>query len=370
MFESEFQIGNSGSACLASALAQAFSAEKKSRSRTVQEIAHTEHRRCVLAISNIYWLPYRYRCATRVLEIRRASLFRDHCVVYALAVLSARCARGFAATLLLAVTCFPALDAQTHTASLAGRVLDPSGGVVIGARVEATEQATQRRHATATDSLGQYRFCSDCARAISSRSATRKRCWALPKLHIPKETIVMQKLALVSLTLTILTFGGVAGSSDLVPAIAYDYTKLYEKVSPSVFKIEVDSGHGSGFLVDSRGLIATNHHVIRNTRYLAVKVSESLTVPAEIIVSSSRYDLGIVKVHEKFVEGIDPLPVLSHDREDTIREGVPVVAFGFAFVNKLDCHSWNRLQGRGCFDVWRLPNQTWKLGRPSRESQW
>ena len=142
------------------------------------------------------------------------------------------------------------------------------------------------------------------------------------------EKLVIPKLALVLLTLTILTFGGVAGSSDWVPAIAYDYTKLYEKVSPSVFKIEVDSGHGSGFLVDSRGLIATNYHVIRNTRYLAVKVSESLTVPAEIIVLNSRYDLGIVKVHEKFVEGIDPLPVLSHDREDTIREGMPVVAFG------------------------------------------
>ena len=142
------------------------------------------------------------------------------------------------------------------------------------------------------------------------------------------------KLALVSLTLTILTFGGVAGSSDLVPAIAYDYTKLYEKVSPSVFKIEVDSGHGSGFLVDSRGLIATNHHVIRNTRYLAVKVSESLTVPAEIIVSSSRYDLGIVKVHEKFVEGIDPLPVLSHDREDTLKGRCTCCRLWIALVNK------------------------------------
>ena len=32
----------------------------------------------------------------------------------------------------------------------------------------------------------------------------------------------------------------IAAQSDLVTAIAYDYTKLYEKVSPGVFKIEVD----------------------------------------------------------------------------------------------------------------------------------
>ena len=74
----------------------------------------------------------------------------------------------------------------------------------------------------------------------------------------------------------------IAAQSDLVTAIAYDYTKLYEKVSPGVFKIEVDSGHGSGFLIDPRGLIATNHHVVGNTRFLAVKFSKSITVPAEI----------------------------------------------------------------------------------------
>ena len=74
------------------------------------------------------------------------------------ALLSTRPTHGLASILLLAVTFFTALDAQTQQASLAGRVLDPSGRVVIGARVEAIEQATQRRQATVADEQGQYRF--------------------------------------------------------------------------------------------------------------------------------------------------------------------------------------------------------------------
>ena len=70
----------------------------------------------------------------------------------------ARFALAVAPTLMLAPTGPPALNAQTQTASLAGRVLDPSGRVVAQARVEAVEQATQRRHATSADDLGQYRF--------------------------------------------------------------------------------------------------------------------------------------------------------------------------------------------------------------------
>ena len=120
----------------------------------------------------------------------------------------------------------------------------------------------------------------------------------------------------------------IAAQSDLVTAIAYDYTKLYEKVSPGVFKIEVDSGHGSGFLIDPRGLIATNHHVVGNTRFLAVKFSKSITVPAEIFSLNSRYDLAIIKVHAKFVEGIQPLALVSEEEEKELREGTPVAAFG------------------------------------------
>ncbi|HLH31718.1 MAG TPA: hypothetical protein VKY31_10985, partial [Terriglobia bacterium] len=40
-------------------------------------------------------------------------------------------------------------------------------------------------------------------------------------------------------------------------AAAYDYSKLYEKVSPAVVQVTTDDGSGSGFLVTRFGHIAT-----------------------------------------------------------------------------------------------------------------
>ena len=120
----------------------------------------------------------------------------------------------------------------------------------------------------------------------------------------------------------------VPSEPPLVQAVAYDYTKLYKKISPSVFTIEADGGHGSGFLVDSRGLIATNHHVVRNTRFLAVKFSNLITIPAEILVLSARYDVAIIKVHESYTQELTPLTLISENNEQSVEPGLPVVAFG------------------------------------------
>ena len=120
----------------------------------------------------------------------------------------------------------------------------------------------------------------------------------------------------------------VPSEPPLVQAVAYDYTELYKKISPSVFRIEVDAGHGSGFLVDSRGLIATNHHVVGNTRFLAVKLSNSITIPAEVLVLSARYDIAIIKIHESYTQELKPLTLISENNEQSVEPGLPVVAFG------------------------------------------
>ena len=64
----------------------------------------------------------------------------------------------------------------------------------------------------------------------------------------------------------------------------------------------MDSGSGSGLVVDSRGLVATNYHLVQNTRFLAVQFPFSVLAHAEIVKLSARYDLAILKVHPKFWE--------------------------------------------------------------------
>lgn len=110
--------------------------------------------------------------------------------------------------------------------------------------------------------------------------------------------------------------------------IAYDLTAMYEAVNPSIAKIHADSGTGSGFLVRADGLFATNHHVVRNARYVAVELADGRKVTADVILLDARHDLAILKINRSLVEGLAPLPLLHAEDDSTVRAGVPAVAFG------------------------------------------
>jgi hypothetical protein len=121
----------------------------------------------------------------------------------------------------------------------------------------------------------------------------------------------------------------------LVPAqaqqaqkVVYDYSEMYESLNPSIVKIHADGATGSGFLVTKNGIIATNHHVVENSRYIAVQFSDGRKVKGEIIVLNPRYDLALVKVNSSLVSSLKPLPLLSAEKDSTVKAGIPVVAFG------------------------------------------
>src|SRR5437762_4046828 len=110
--------------------------------------------------------------------------------------------------------------------------------------------------------------------------------------------------------------------------VAYDYSSLYEQVSPAVVTVMTDDGSGSGFLASSSGLIATNHHVVRNTHYLAVQFSDGRKVEAKVVAVNPFHDMALLKVNSEIVSNIRPLPILAEDREDSVKVGIPVVALG------------------------------------------
>jgi len=58
--------------------------------------------------------------------------------------------------LMLFVSCCGMVRGQSTNASLSGRVTDPTGGVIVGAQVAATNTGTNFRYAGATNGAGQY----------------------------------------------------------------------------------------------------------------------------------------------------------------------------------------------------------------------
>jgi hypothetical protein len=111
-------------------------------------------------------------------------------------------------------------------------------------------------------------------------------------------------------------------------AVAYDYSKIYETSSPAVVQVTTQDGSGSGFLVTPLGHIATNFHVVRGSKYLAVQFPDGRKVKATVVAVNPHYDMAILKVNSEVVSGLEPLPVLPPEKDAMIKVGIPVVAIG------------------------------------------
>jgi len=109
---------------------------------------------------------------------------------------------------------------------------------------------------------------------------------------------------------------------------AYDFSSLYEQASPAIVQVSTDDGSGSGFLVSPFGHIATNYHVIRNSRYLAVQFYDGRKVKADVIAVNAKYDMALLKVNSAIVKDIHPLQLLPESRDSGVKVGIPVVALG------------------------------------------
>ncbi|MFE0171482.1 trypsin-like peptidase domain-containing protein [Streptomyces sp. NPDC059002] len=88
-------------------------------------------------------------------------------------------------------------------------------------------------------------------------------------------------------------------------------------------------GTGTGFVLDAKGHILTNNHVVEPAGTggeISVTFSGGETAKAEVIGRDSGYDLAVVKVSG--VRGLHPLPL---GNSENVQVGDPVVAIGAPF---------------------------------------
>jgi S1-C subfamily serine protease len=74
---------------------------------------------------------------------------------------------------------------------------------------------------------------------------------------------------------------------------------IYDRVNPSVVQLLVAGqgrGSGSGFVVDARGYILTNNHVVANARTVTVRFSSGETRQAQVVGTDRGNDLALLKV--------------------------------------------------------------------------
>lgn len=106
-------------------------------------------------------------------------------------------------------------------------------------------------------------------------------------------------------------------------ALALTPDKIAERAIPSVVLIKTQTGLGTGFVVSSDGLIATNLHVIGNTRQATVVMANGREYQdIEVVNYDEIYDLLLLRVSAKNL-----LPLTLGD-SSKIKVGERVVAIG------------------------------------------
>ena len=84
---------------------------------------------------------------------------------------------------------------------------------------------------------------------------------------------------------------------------------------------------GLGVIVDSAGLIVTNHHVIDGAQELTVVLSDRREFKADLVLDDARTDLAVLKLRDPPAR----LPALAFRDSDDIRVGDLVLAVGNPF---------------------------------------
>jgi serine protease Do len=106
--------------------------------------------------------------------------------------------------------------------------------------------------------------------------------------------------------------------------------KAVRKVKPSIVAIKAAGSNttskkivGTGVIVDERGYIVTNRHVIAGAEAVSVRLADESELVAQVVLADKNTDLAVLKVNP-----IVPLPALPLARSDDLEVGEDVFAVG------------------------------------------
>ncbi len=149
-------------------------------------------------------------------------------------------------------------------------------------------------------------------------------------------------VAIAAIAPLLLASSGPAAASDqrFTPTV-----KVSEKTKPSVVSIRGEktvmpapqeagtadpprrvNGMGTGIVIDSRGYILTNYHVVDGVREIQVTTSDEKKYVAAVVARDAETDLAVIKISPA-----EKLQVIAMGTSSDLMPGEPVVAIGNAF---------------------------------------
>src|SRR5260370_8653765 len=89
----------------------------------------------------------------------------------------------------------------------------------------------------------------------------------------------------------------VAATASSAKPASNDLTEQFKRLKNTVVTVKSESGHGTGFFVDGKGLILTNQHVVGNSEYVAVQFDRTHKIAAKLIAADPQKDVALLSVN-------------------------------------------------------------------------
>jgi S1-C subfamily serine protease len=105
-----------------------------------------------------------------------------------------------------------------------------------------------------------------------------------------------------------------------VTSVTFEYNWFLEPIPKE--------GTGSGSIIDSKGYVLTNYHVIKNANELSITLADGANYRGEIVGVDAENDLAVLKFNP---EG-RPLTAISFGSSENLRVGQKVLAIGNPFA--------------------------------------
>ncbi len=103
--------------------------------------------------------------------------------------------------------------------------------------------------------------------------------------------------------------------------------RVYKSASPAVVSIQSQTGNGSGSIIDAKGLVLTNAHVVRGMTTVNVTLGDKRKFRGMVVASSRNPDLAVIRL-----EGVtETLPTIQIASSGTIQVGQRAFAIGNPF---------------------------------------
>lgn len=129
-----------------------------------------------------------------------------------------------------------------------------------------------------------------------------------------------------------------------------DLTEQFKKLKNTVVTVISESGHGTGFFVNGKGLILTNQHVVAKSEYLAVQFDRERKIAARLIASDVKKDVALLWANMSALPSATPAVLArTSGGRAPVQEGERVFTIGSPLsldkiittgvVSKVDAHT-------------------------------